>query len=116
MKSAIVTGISGQDGAYLAELLLGTGYIVYKMAFAAARVEVAFAGAAEDEMAVDVASGKVVMRINPRFYRAAEVDLLIGNPAKARAELGWEPTTSLEDLCPMVVDADLRRNRAGRTH
>jgi len=87
-----------------------------RMAFAAAGVEVAFSGTEEAEIAVDVATGRTVMRINPRFYRPAEVDLLIGSPAKARAELGWEPATSLEQLCTMMVEADLRRNRAGRSH
>jgi GDPmannose 4,6-dehydratase len=53
------------------------------------------------------------MRINPKFYRPAEVELLIGNPAKAKAKLGWEPHTTLEQLCQMMVDADLQRNQAG---
>jgi GDPmannose 4,6-dehydratase len=53
------------------------------------------------------------MRINPKFYRPAEVGLLIGNPAKAKAKLGWEPSTTLEQLCQMMVEADLRRNQAG---
>ena len=51
------------------------------------------------------------MRINPQFHRPAEVDLLIGDPAKAKDELGWAPTTSLEELCQMMVIADLRRNQ-----
>jgi GDPmannose 4,6-dehydratase len=53
------------------------------------------------------------MRINPKFYRPAEVDLLIGDPARAKAKLGWEPTTTLEQLCQMMVEADLRRNQIG---
>ena len=57
--------------------------------------------------------GQTVMRVNPKFYRPAEVDLLIGNPAKAKTKLGWEPTTTLEQLCQMMVEADLRRNQAG---
>jgi len=47
--------------------------------------------------------------IDPRFYRPAEVDVLLGNPAKARAKLGWQPNTSLEQLVAMMVDADLER-------
>lgn len=65
------------------------------------------------EEAVDTATGKTVMRINPKFYRPAEVDLLIGNPAHAKEKLGWEPKTSLEDLCDMMVKADLQRNERG---
>ena len=53
------------------------------------------------------------MRINPKFYRPAEVELLIGDPGKAKAKLGWEPKTTLEQLCQMMVEADLQRNQAG---
>jgi GDPmannose 4,6-dehydratase len=84
-----------------------------RMAFKAAGIQVDFQGAAEQESAVDQATGKTVMRINPRFYRPAEVELLIGNPAKAKAKLGWQPTTNLEQLCQMMVEADLRRNTQG---
>ena len=51
--------------------------------------------------------------IDPKFYRPAEVELLIGNPQKARDELGWEPKTTLEELCRMMVEADMRRNEQG---
>lgn len=84
-----------------------------QMAFKAAGILVDFQGSQEREFAVDIATGKTVMRINPKFYRPAEVELLIGDPAKAKAKLGWEPTTTLEGLCQMMVDADLRRNQAG---
>ena len=84
-----------------------------RMAFKAAEIEVEFSGEAESEKAVNTATGETVMRVDPRFYRPAEVDLLIGDPAKANAELGWEPQTSLEDLCRIMVEADLRRNSAG---
>lgn len=84
-----------------------------RMAFKGAGIAVDFRGTAENETAVDVASGKTVMRVNPKFYRPAEVELLIGNPAKAKAKLGWEPKTKLEQLCQMMVEADLRRNQAG---
>jgi GDPmannose 4,6-dehydratase len=84
-----------------------------RMAFKGAGMEVDFRGKAEDETAIDTATGKTVMRINPKFYRPAEVELLIGDPAKAKAKLGWEPHTSLEQLCQMMVEADMRRNQAG---
>lgn len=83
------------------------------MAFRAADIKVEFSGKDEEETAVDTATGKTVMRINPQFFRPAEVELLIGDPAKAKAELGWEPKTTLEELCRMMVDADLRRNKIG---
>lgn len=47
--------------------------------------------------------------VDPKFYRPAEVDVLLGNPAKAKTRLGWQPTTSLEQLIAMMVDADLKR-------
>jgi GDPmannose 4,6-dehydratase len=84
-----------------------------RMAFKGAGIELDFKGDEEKETAIDTASGKIVMRINPRFYRPAEVELLIGNPAKAKAILGWAPETTLEQLCQMMVEADLRRNHAG---
>ncbi len=84
-----------------------------RMAFKGAEIEIDFKGSGEQEMAIDTATGKTVMRINPKFYRPAEVELLIGNPAKAKAKLGWEPKTSLEELCSMMVSADLRRNQNG---
>ncbi len=84
-----------------------------RMAFKATGVEIDFRGSAESEVGVDVASGKTLVRVNPKFYRPAEVDLLIGNPAKAKEKLGWAPQTTLEQLCQMMVEADMRRNEAG---
>jgi len=83
-----------------------------RMAFKGAGIMVDFKGKDEHELAIDTATGKTVMRINPKFYRPAEVELLIGDPAKVKAKLGWEPKTTLEQLCQMMVDADLRRNQA----
>ena len=84
-----------------------------RMAFKAVDMELDFQGSAEGETAVDIASGKTVMRINPRFYRPTEVELLIGNPAKAEEKLGWKHRTTLEELCRMMVQADLSRNTRG---
>lgn len=83
------------------------------MAFSAAGISLDYQGQGENEVGIDVATGQTVMRINPKFYRPAEVDLLIGNPEKARNELGWIPQTSLEQLCQMMVEADIRRNQIG---
>lgn len=87
-----------------------------RMAFKGAGMEVEFKGQAEAETAVDTATGTTVMRVNPKFYRPAEVDLLIGDPSKAKATLGWAPQTSLEQLCQMMVTADLRRNQGGLSY
>lgn len=84
-----------------------------RMAFKAVGVELAFSGHGDTETAIDTATGTVRVRVNPKFYRPAEVELLIGNPAKAREQLGWQPQTTLEALCHMMVQADLRRNAGG---
>jgi GDPmannose 4,6-dehydratase len=83
------------------------------MAFKAAGTSIEWQGVTEAETGHDAASGKVLVRVNLKFYRPAEVELLIGNPAKASRELGWTPKTTLEELCQLMVDADLRRNQAG---
>jgi len=83
------------------------------MAFHCVDIDIEYQGKAEHEVAVDKATGKVVMRVNPQFYRPAEVDLLVGNPARAQAALGWEAKTTLEELCQMMVEADLKRNKVG---
>ena len=85
------------------------------MAFKAAGFTLRFEGKDENEVGIDVATGKTLVRVNPKFYRPAEVDLLIGNPARAKEILGWEPKTTLEQLCQMMVEADLRRNQQGMT-
>lgn len=83
------------------------------MAAKAAGFDLEFKGENEDEIGVDCNTGKTIVRVNPKFYRPAEVELLIGNPEKAKSELGWEPKTTLEQLCQMMVEADLRRNETG---
>ena len=83
------------------------------MAFKAAGIALTWQGEAENETAVCAATGQLLVRVNPKFYRPAEVELLIGNPEKAKKVLGWEPKTTLEELCQMMVDADLRRNTNG---
>ncbi|MEH6590842.1 MAG: GDP-mannose 4,6-dehydratase [Halioglobus sp.] len=83
------------------------------LSFKTAGIEIEWSGSEQDEVAKDRATGKTVVSINPRFYRPAEVELLIGDASKAQKELGWSATTSLEELCAMMVKADLERNEAG---
>jgi len=83
------------------------------MAFKGAGINVEFTGEGENEVGHCARTGKALVRVSPKFYRPAEVDLLIGDPAKAKSVLGWEPKTTLEELCQMMVDADLRRNEIG---
>lgn len=83
------------------------------MAFKAVGIELRFEGAGEQEVGIDIDSNKELVRVNPKFYRPAEVELLIGLPDKAKAILGWEPKVTLEELCRMMVLSDLRRNEQG---
>ena len=83
------------------------------LAFKSVDIQLEWRGRAENEIGIDTCTGKTLVQVNPKFYRPAEVDLLIGNPAKARAKLGWEPKTNFEQLCQMMVEADLRRNEHG---
>ena len=83
------------------------------MAGKAVGFDLVWQGMAENEIGIDRNTGKTLVRVNPKFYRPAEVELLIGNPEKAKRELGWEPKTTLEQLCQMMVEADIRRNEQG---
>lgn len=82
------------------------------LAFAAVDMPLSWEGEAEQEVGRD-ASGAVRVRVDPAFYRPAEVELLIGDPGKAARELGWQAQTTLEQLCQMMVEADIRRQRSG---
>ena len=83
------------------------------MAFKAANIEIEFSGSGEDEIAVRKDTGDLVVKVNKKFYRPAEVDLLIGDSSKAQKTLNWVPKTSLEELCYLMVKADLKRNKDG---
>jgi GDPmannose 4,6-dehydratase len=83
------------------------------MAFKCISVDIKWSGKDENEQGVDATTGQLLVRINPKFYRPAEVELLIGDAAKALSDLGWKAETTLEQLCGMMVTADLRRNQSG---
>lgn len=79
------------------------------LAFRRAGIELRWEGKGIDEKGIDIASGKVLVEVDPRFFRPAEVEQLLGNPAKARETLGWNPTaTSFEQLVNLMVDADIK--------
>ncbi|WP_417787146.1 GDP-mannose 4,6-dehydratase [Stutzerimonas xanthomarina] len=85
------------------------------LAFKAVDIQLDWQGSAEGERGIDSGTGKTLVEVNPRFYRPAEVELLIGNPEKAKAALGWEPKTTLEELCKLMVEADLQRVQTGKS-
>lgn len=76
-------------------------------------MNVEWSGSAESEIGTDTVTGKTVVRINPQFYRPAEVELLIGTPEKAKAQLGWSPATSFQGLVEMMAKADHDRAAKG---
>ncbi|WP_077530416.1 GDP-mannose 4,6-dehydratase [Vreelandella utahensis] len=82
------------------------------LACEAAGMVIQWRGSGVEEHGIDPATGRVLVQVNPAFYRPAEVDLLQGDASHARETLGWAPETGLEELCRMMVEADLRRNRA----
>jgi len=79
------------------------------LAAKAAGIDIQWQGSGAQERGVDTKSGKEIIRINPKFYRPAEVETLVGSAAKAKRDLGWEAKTSLEELCRIMVEEDLRR-------
>jgi GDPmannose 4,6-dehydratase len=72
-----------------------------------------FEGVGEQEVGIDATTGRTLLRVNPALYRPAEVELLIGDAAKAGSVLGWKPLTTLEDLCAMMVKEDIKRIERG---
>ena len=70
-------------------------------------------GTGIDEVGTDEVSGKALVRINPEFFRPAEVDILIGSPKKAETELGWRRKVGFNDLVGMMAEADDRRVATG---
>jgi len=78
-----------------------------ELAFKAAGIEVEWHGKADKEYATNKANGKVVLKVNPKFYRPAEVELLIGDPSKAEKKLGWKREISYQQLIERMVKNDL---------
>lgn len=77
--------------------------------FSLTGVEIAWEGKDENEKGIDKKTGKVVVQIDPKFYRPAEVEQLLGNPAKAKEKLNWEPEVKFEQLVEMMVRADCEK-------
>lgn len=76
-------------------------------------IDLEWKGSGESERGIDVVRGTTIVAVHPRFYRPAEVNVLIGSPEKARRQLNWTSQTSLEDLCTMMIRADLARVERG---
>ena len=79
-----------------------------ELAFAEVDTAIDWSGEGVDEVGVCAKTGKTLVKVDPRYFRPTEVDLLIGNPAKAKRLLGWEATTTLAELCAEMVREDLK--------
>jgi GDPmannose 4,6-dehydratase len=77
-------------------------------AFAHLDMKIVWSGTNENEIGTDEKTGNVVVKVDPKFYRPTEVELLIGNPAKAEKLLGWKPTVTFEKLIEIMVEADMK--------
>ena len=84
-------------------------------AFARADINLRWEGSGLDEKGIDTDTGRTLVEVDPRFFRPAEVEQLLGDPSKARTTLGWNPRkTSFQALVDMMVDADMQLAREGK--
>jgi GDPmannose 4,6-dehydratase len=77
------------------------------MAFAEVGITLTWQGKQEKEKGIDANTGKVIVEIDPKYYRPAEVDLLVGDASKAKNKLDWKPLYTVQDLCKEMVQSDL---------
>jgi GDPmannose 4,6-dehydratase len=77
-------------------------------AFAHVGRPLAWQGKAAQEVGKCAKTGRVLVRVDPRYYRPAEVEQLLGNPAKAKRQLGWTPTVKFPELVRLMIEADLK--------
>ena len=80
-----------------------------ELAFQCVGIDIDWTGKDVNEKGVDRKTGKVLIEVDPEFFRPAEVDLLMGKPQKAREMLGWKPRTKFSDLVRIMVEADMKR-------
>ncbi|MDY6068350.1 MAG: GDP-mannose 4,6-dehydratase, partial [Opitutales bacterium] len=79
-----------------------------QLAFARLGMDIDWQGSAENEKGICRQTGKVVVEVSPKYYRPTEVDFLLGDPAKAKKELGWAPQTTFKKLVEIMTDSDFR--------
>jgi GDPmannose 4,6-dehydratase len=95
------------------DFVLATGQtqtvrLFVERAFAHVGIEIGWRGAGVEERGVCTKTGRTLIEVDPRYFRPTEVDLLIGDPAKAEAELGWKAKTSFDELVRDMISADLK--------
>lgn len=77
-----------------------------ELAFKELGINITWQGKGEEEVGIDAITNKILVEVDPEYYRPTEVDILIGDPSKARRKLGWEPKVRLEELVKMMVKSD----------
>jgi GDPmannose 4,6-dehydratase len=95
------------------DYVLATGVTVpvrqfVEWTFAEVGIEIEWRGEGVDEVGIDKATGRIIVLVDPRYFRPTEVDLLIGDPTKAREKLGWQPSITVQELAKEMVAADLK--------
>ena len=80
-----------------------------ELAFKHAGFDITWEGEAIEEKGIDKKTGKTLVEVSSEFFRPAEVDILLGNPAKAKEKLGWQPKTTFEELVRIMIEADMQR-------
>ena len=81
------------------------------MAFSQVGIDLDFSGSGEKEIGICKKTKKTIVKVDPKYFRPTEVDLLIGDATKAKEKLGWQPQMSVTELCQEMVEADLYRMR-----
>ncbi len=99
------------------DYVLATGKMITvrefcQAAFTSAGINLEFQGAGEKEVGINASTGEVVVEVDPRYYRPAEVEQLLGDPAKAIAELGWSHEYDLETMVQEMVESDLKKAKS----
>ena len=94
------------------DLVIATGEMhsvreFVELAFGEVGIEIQWRGEGVDEVGVDAATRDVLVEIDPRYYRPTEVELLLGDPTKAKDKLGWEAKVGLRELVKMMVEGDM---------
>jgi len=99
------------------DYVLATGKMITvrefcQAAFTSAGINLEFQGSGEKEIGINAVTGEVVVEVDPRYYRPAEVEQLLGDPSKAIAELGWSHEYDLETMVQEMVESDLKKAKS----
>ncbi len=88
-----------------------------ELAFARLGIQITWEGEGACEKGIDSTTGKVLVEVSPKYFRPSEVDILIGDPNKAKEKLKWSPKTKIEELVDLMIDSDLKQvERANHAH